>query len=75
MIQRWGNCAGRKIIDLSDLPVSAAVTETSLFANWMGCDFALDLANGQTALAKRPLSRHRPAMRQNQAWVAADHFR
>ena len=73
VIQRWGNF-GREIIDLSDLPVSAAVMDTSLYANWMGCDFALDLATGKMRWRNGRFHDVTQRIRQNQAWVAADHF-
>ena len=40
----WGR---QQSTELFNTPVSAAVTDTLLYANWMGCDFAIELASGK----------------------------
>ncbi len=73
VIRRWG-MFGMEIIDLHDLPVATAVTETSLFGNWMGCDFALDLEGGKLRWRNGRFHDIAQKMRENGALGAADRF-
>jgi outer membrane protein assembly factor BamB/tetratricopeptide (TPR) repeat protein len=73
VIRRWG-MFGPEVIDLHDLPVATAVTETSLFGNWMGCDFALDLEGGKLRWRNGRFHEIAQKMRENNVVGAADRF-
>jgi outer membrane protein assembly factor BamB len=72
--QRWNRWGMMQSTDLFDQPVGAVVTQTSLFANWMGCDFALDLASGKMRWRNGRFHDIAQRMRQNNVLAAADNF-
>jgi outer membrane protein assembly factor BamB/tetratricopeptide (TPR) repeat protein len=75
LINRWNMWGMRESVDLFDLPVSAVVGETCVYANWMGCDFAIDLDNGKMRWRNGRFNDVAQRMRQNNMFTSGDPFK
>ena len=71
----WNMFGMQQSGELFNAPVSAAVTDTLLYANWMGCDFAIDLASGKLKWRNGRFNDVAQRMRQMNAMQQADLFK